>query len=293
MANEDFADAAQQGRILTCYILADSTGNTASGVLKAARFQFDDRVDVKVLPDIRNLTALKEALSQIEASGLNLGPILTSFVVEDRVAMEMLVADFARKYGIDSIPILNPAVSALERALGKSAKGIPGFMDAIEFQKAHDDGAGQLNTLKEAKIIFIGVSRTGKTSMCAYIASHYGLRVANYPYVNGIEIPDKYREAEEAGAVVIALKKDPLRLRDIRLTRTGTTMFGAASDPYTNLENIHEEQDALIKIARRNGWRILDVTNSLPEETAKQAISILNRTRQKRGQDPYPFPGVQ
>ncbi|MFV2005693.1 MAG: pyruvate, water dikinase regulatory protein [Gammaproteobacteria bacterium] len=53
-------------------------------------------------------------------------------------------------------------------------------MDAINFALKNDDGIST-KEYDDADVILIGVSRSGKTPTCLYLAMHFGLRAANYP----------------------------------------------------------------------------------------------------------------
>ena len=55
-------------------------------------------------------------------------------------------------------------------------------MEAVNFSLNHDDGVSDKN-LKEADVILMGVSRSGKTPTCLYLALQYGIRAANYPLI--------------------------------------------------------------------------------------------------------------
>jgi len=53
-------------------------------------------------------------------------------------------------------------------------------MDAINFALKHDD-VTNTKEYKGADVILVGVSRSGKTPTCLYLAMQFGLRAANYP----------------------------------------------------------------------------------------------------------------
>lgn len=53
-------------------------------------------------------------------------------------------------------------------------------MDALDFTLRHDDGM-HIGRFNEADVIIIGVSRTGKTPTCLYLAMHFSVKAANYP----------------------------------------------------------------------------------------------------------------
>ena len=53
-------------------------------------------------------------------------------------------------------------------------------MDAVNYALKNDDGIST-KEYKGADVILIGVSRSGKTPTCLYLAMQFGLRAANYP----------------------------------------------------------------------------------------------------------------
>ena len=55
-------------------------------------------------------------------------------------------------------------------------------IEALNFSLSHDDGM-KINELDHADIILTGVSRSGKTPTCLYLAMHYNFKAANYPLV--------------------------------------------------------------------------------------------------------------
>jgi len=53
-------------------------------------------------------------------------------------------------------------------------------MDAVNYALNNDDGIST-KEYRDADIILIGLSRSGKTPTCLYLAMQFGLRAANYP----------------------------------------------------------------------------------------------------------------
>ena len=53
-------------------------------------------------------------------------------------------------------------------------------IDAVNFSVNHDDGV-KPRDIDEADVVLVGVSRSGKTPTCLYLALQYGIRAANYP----------------------------------------------------------------------------------------------------------------
>lgn len=55
-------------------------------------------------------------------------------------------------------------------------------IEAVNFALANDDGI-TTKEYDEADIILIGVSRCGKTPTSLYLALQFGIRAANYPFI--------------------------------------------------------------------------------------------------------------
>ncbi|MEE4464720.1 kinase/pyrophosphorylase, partial [Azotobacter chroococcum] len=53
-------------------------------------------------------------------------------------------------------------------------------IEAVNFALDNDDGA-RTHYYDKADLILLGVSRSGKTPTCLYMAMQYGIRAANYP----------------------------------------------------------------------------------------------------------------
>ena len=63
--------------------------------------------------------------------------------------------------------------------VGSNAKYIQ-RIEALNFALNHDDGM-KFNDVEGADIVLTGVSRSGKTPTCLYMAMHFNLKTANYP----------------------------------------------------------------------------------------------------------------
>ncbi len=55
-------------------------------------------------------------------------------------------------------------------------------IEAINYTLSHDDGVTHRG-LEEADIVLVGVSRSGKTPTCLYMAMQFGIKAANYPLI--------------------------------------------------------------------------------------------------------------
>ncbi|MCU0970580.1 MAG: kinase/pyrophosphorylase [Gammaproteobacteria bacterium] len=123
-------------------------------------------------------------------------------------------------------------IAPLEQALGResahavgrshgmgNASAYDDRVEAVNFALSYDDGA-RLKNLDEADLILLGVSRSGKTPTCLYLALQYGIRAANYPLTE----EDFERNAlpptlEPHRRILFGLTIAPERLQQIRLQR--------------------------------------------------------------------------
>jgi regulator of PEP synthase PpsR (kinase-PPPase family) len=140
---------------------------------------------------------------------------------------------------------------------------------ALEFGLLHDDGLG-LETLHEADVVLSGVSRTGKTPTTIHLGQQ-GILAGNVSLVGGVDPPRELISLPRNK--VIGLTIDPARLVEIRRNRQRD--FGATLETYSDYERVAEEVQWSRDIFRRNGWRVLDVTNQAIEEIAARAMEIV------------------
>jgi [pyruvate, water dikinase]-phosphate phosphotransferase / [pyruvate, water dikinase] kinase len=92
-------------------------------------------------------------------------------------------------------------------------------IEAINFAMSNDDGIRPDN-FHRADVVLTGVSRSGKTPTCLYLAMHYGLRSANYPITEeDFERGDVPQLLYDCRHKLFALTIDPQRLQLIREER--------------------------------------------------------------------------
>lgn len=157
----------------------------------------------------------------------------------------------------------SPRVGAGHGAFDSAARAAREL--AVDFALSRDDGARV--DYSGSEIILVGVSRSGKTPCCMWLALHYGLRAANYPLTE--EDLDSGRwptalEGLEHLCAGLTLAPDRLaqirqaRLRDSRYASMTTCvreiaqverMLGARQIPYfdTTRRGVEEICAALIQ----------------------------------------------
>lgn len=213
----------------TLFLVSDRTGITVETLVHTLMTQFDEQpVRTVMLPFVDNQAKLQAAVDQIDAAAERDGasPIVFSSLIDADhrkhiKASKGVIFDFfdaflgplAREVG------LKPKEAAgLSHGMGEVSR-YDDRVEAVNFALNYDDGA-RLHDLDRADAILIGVSRSGKTPTCLYLAMHYGVRAANYPLteedLKRHGLPKSLQEHRER---LFGLTISPERLRMIREER--------------------------------------------------------------------------
>ena len=267
--------------MFTIYTLSDSSGETAELVAKSALSQFGlDKAALCRLPKIRSADQIKKLfLSLIKPPGI----IVYTLVLPE--AKEALIKE-ANKYSIPIHDVLGELVEKFENTFNSVPLHEPGLrlkvdktyfdrMEAIHYSIGCDDGQN-INGIDSADIVLMGVSGTGKTPMCMYLAQHYGLKAANVPITFGADVPRKLFQINPQK--VIGLVCDPTVLQSFRTTRAGSVQFGYSPD-YCSLEKISMELEYSKRIFRELKCETIEMTNRAVEDIAVEIISKLELLR--------------
>lgn len=92
-------------------------------------------------------------------------------------------------------------------------------INAIDFSLIHDDGA-TTKLYDKTDIIILGVSRSGKTPTCLYLALQFGIKAANYPITeDDMDSEDLPKHLKPFKNKLFGLTTDPYRLAHIREER--------------------------------------------------------------------------
>ena len=264
--------------IKTIYIVSDGTGETAASLIKAALVQFPSlNVNIVRLKNIRTEQQLEPAFEQIkEQSG---------FVVHTVVSpsMQNKIKEIAVENGIPCVDLLGPLLSSLNLFFGiKAGQEKAGALrsvderyfkriEAIEFTVKHDDGK-ILDSLEQADIILVGISRTSKTPLSIFL-SHKGWKVANVPLVLDQKLPDALLQVDQRKIIGLIIDGESLyRIRKKRLEKMGAV----PKQEYANMSYIMKEIEYSNNLFKKNKrWPVFDVTDRALEETAAEIIKII------------------
>ncbi len=176
-------------------------------------------------------------------------------------------------------PLENAFHESPIHALGKSHSVNDGQrygsrIDALNFALSSDDGIN-FKDYERAELILVGVSRTGKTPTCLYLALQYGVYVSNYPMtdedlvITGLPKPLRVYRGKIHGLTI-----DPNHLHRIRQERRP----GSA---YASLKQCHKETSAVEEMFLRENIPYLDVTNFSIEEISSTILYETGRQRSR------------
>lgn len=138
-------------------------------------------------------------------------------------------------------------------------------LDAIDFAMQHDDGS-KTHHYDEADIILIGVSRSGKTPSCLYLALQFGIKAANYPITEEEMQTDRLPPAlAPFKQRLYGLTTDLNRLIKIRQARRPDSRYSSA-------EQCRFELRAVEGIFKRHRIVYINSSNMSVEEIAARII---------------------
>ncbi len=180
--------------------------------------------------------------------------------------------------------VLNTFLKPIEDEIGLKAKHdigrAHGILDdqeyadrisAVSYSLKTDDGS-HAKIYDDADVIITGVSRTGKTATCLYLALHYGLNAANYPLVEedleGEGLPKTLKQYKNK---VIGFNISPERLSLVRQKRR-------PDSDYSSLSRCRFETRQAESMFSRDQIPLLDVSSMSIEEIASTIVSMLSLT---------------
>ena len=269
----------------TVFFISDHSGVTAETMGHSLLSQFEGIAFRAVtLPFISTMDKAAEALQRINATALADGtaPIIFSTLVRDA---ERQLVKGANGLFLD---FFDAFLAPLEAELGQKSShalgrahgmiDLAGYMtriDATNFALANDDG-GQGREYERADVVLLGVSRSGKTPTCLYLALQYGIYAANYPLMEedleGGELPAAVRPYARK---LFGLTIEPARLQQIREVRRPESRYASA-------QQVHYELRAAERMYSRFGVPHIDTTHCSVEEISSRILQLTGIPRRLR-----------
>ena len=266
-------------KYLVCFV-SDGTAITAETLGQSLLSQFPElRYDQRNIPFVTTRRRAEKLLDELQQAKAVYGNHILTFATMPDQKINALLAQAPGHY----YEFFNQLVSQLSSDLNlkitpksgvhhglTDTKDYDSRMDVVNFALTHDD-AISFKHLDQADIILLGVSRSGKTPTCLYLALHYGLRAANYPLTtddfNLGDLPDKLKAHKNK---LIALTITPQRLAEVREKRRSSVL-------YSSLKVCQHEVKQALQLFEQYQLPILDTTSQSIEELAAKIVQIQSR----------------
>ena len=266
----------------TAFFISDGTGITAETLGNSLLAQFDSiEFERFTLPYVDSLEKAQKVVERINRTTLENGEkvIIVDTIVNKDIRR---VIDASNSLNIDIFTaFLAPLEAELKvessYSVGKSQSitTSPKYLariEAVNFALDNDDGA-KIRYYSEADIILVGVSRSGKTPTCLYLAMQFGIKAANYPLteedIEELRLPNSLEPHREK---LYGLTIDPDRLSAIRTERR-------ANSRYASLKQCYHEVYEVEMLYERENIPFLSTTDRSIEEISTR---ILEETGLKR-----------
>lgn len=278
---------------LQIHVIADSSGETAARLGRAARVQFPNtEFTIARHPRVKDgdaLLAVFDAITVGRTDNPDLPVIVIFTLVQEK--MQAMVERYCADKAIPCANVMGDTLRAIEEATGSEADEVlmrpvgveADYFDrisAMEFAVRNDDGI-MPEALRECDICLIGASRSGKTPLSLYLG-YVGYKTVNVPLVPGIAPPEELFKIDRWR--IVGLTIDAERLLQIRSRRAKSLGgYGTKDGGYADLAKIYDELDEVSKIQRSLGCPVIDTTGLALEEAAARVTELVEQRARKAG----------
>lgn len=267
---------------LEVFFVSDRTGITAEALGRSLLTQFN-KGDCRytVLPYIDTEEKLTALIQQIQAVKNDNRQIIVFSTLSDKTHRQRLVnQDF---FVLDLFSTCLPPLQVAMKQHSSPAIGQThgmgnqnqylARMDAVNFTLNVDDGL-HTRDYEHVDIILAGVSRSGKTPTCLYLAMQFGIRAANYPLVDeDLEkgrLPDALKPWK---AKLYGLAIDPISLQKIRQSRMPDSR-------YASMEQCRKEIRLVGNLYRQENITVIESSSMSVEELSATLMQKAGLRRQ-------------
>ena len=265
------------------FIVSDRSGVTAETICHTLLSQFPGvEFDQVSLPFTDTEEKVKNVVKKVMCAeqDSNLKPLVfTTFVNTE-------FTEAFKSTNAEVFDLFAPFIHRMESTLGQVSSHKPGQshgiadltqynhrIDAVNYAMHCDDGL-HAKDYDKATIILLGVSRSGKTPTCLYLALHFGFYAANYPLTE-----EDFAQGEMPASIlhykdkVFGLTIEPFRLHQIRSERR-------PGSRYASLEQCQADVATAKRMYQRYQISHCDSTNYSVEElgsTIKHRMGLQSR----------------
>ena len=256
------------------FFISNGTAITAETLGMSLLAQFPDHpFQTRTIPFVDTLEKVHAVSDEINQSinEANQLPVVICTMGDDDL---MKIINQSKALVIDPfgdiLPRLEKVLAAEHHQPGESHRTVnPSIyesrIDAIDYAMQHDDG-GKSQNYEEADIILVGVSRSGKTPSCLYLALQFGIRAANYPITEEDmeyeQLPEPLRQFKQR---LYGLTTDLSRLVNIRQERRPNSR-------YSSQEQCRYELRAVEQMYQRHNIKYINTSKMSVEEISARII---------------------
>lgn len=259
------------------FIISDGTGITAENLGNSLITQFENiEFEKHAIPYVDSELKAQETVERINRCFRETGikPLLFMTLINAQIA------ETIKKSEACTFDLFNTFLGPLEIELGEKSSYTVGRthgvansvsytnrIEAVDYTLSHDDGIN-VRGYEKADIVLIGVSRCGKTPSCLYMALHFGVLAANYPFteddLTSFRLPESLKPYKHK---LFGLTIDAERLQHIRTERRPNSKYASA-------EQCRLEISEVEAMYRRENIPFLNSTRFSIEEIATKILSI-------------------
>ncbi|WP_456386538.1 pyruvate, water dikinase regulatory protein [Desulfolithobacter sp.] len=268
-------------RVKDVYYVSDSAAILTEELGRSLLCQFHEiGFNEEKIPFIRNVQDARKALDHIIEQSGGMLPLVFCTIMDDTVREVFHVPE------VEFFDIYGKFLDKLERCLETKALREPGAyrqmddqdmgrrVEAIHYTLAHDDGT-RTREYNDADIILLGVSRSGKTPVSVYLATHMGLKVANFPlteeHLSSYQLhEDVVRNREK----VVGLSTSPQLLHRVREKRYSGSRYASISTCSRELQQAEQ-------MYQRYGIPVVHTDGKSIEEISVQVTQLVGISRKK------------
>ena len=260
------------------YVASCGEGINAFHLIESSLVQFPQSdITVVKVPLIRSESQVDELVEKVK----EMNSLIVHTIVDSKLRRYLTRKGMEAQ--IVTIDLMGPILSKIQSFLNQEPIEQPGLyreihqvdlkqVSAIDFPLAHDDGLNP-DTLAEAEIFLVGLSRAGKTPLSMYMAV-MGWKVANIPYVPGVPMPKELDQVDRRRIFALNINVEQLLAhRKMRQESLGT------SDIYSYASKIDVENEILNaqKYYITKGYSMVNVSNKPIETSAEEIIEMVTR----------------
>ena len=228
----------------TAFFISDGTGITAETLGHSLLSQFGGiKFDQVTIPYVASDDLTREAVARIDRTAQTDGatPIVFSTLVNDdhRAILHTCKGKVLDLFTAFQKPLEDELGVAANHKVGQShairdQQAYRIRINAVHFALDNDDGA-RTRYYDQADLILVGVSRSGKTPTCLYLALQFGLFAANYPLTeddfDDLRLPDARGRPSGLRHHLRPREGQPRLATGAQLGRQGAAYAGHRRDP--------------------------------------------------------------